>query len=223
MKWSNYYLIPLTALALIAAWFAVRPIPPAAYDWPQMQLGGAGTVGYTSQGASEYAAAVGDKSNPAGLKVTLPVDGTFASASFYGRRSFADKTTRVSIYSDVAGERGSLLHSTQNGTIIFAGPALWTMNFASPPTLTAGTYWLQVTIDSAGAGNGNGWINYDTGGGASTSYTLDDAGVPTYSTIKYSVYASYTFTDPVTTTGGQIKVQAGSVRIETGSVIIKPN
>ncbi len=150
------------------------------------------TIGYTSQGALEFNAVTGAQENPVGLKVTLPVDGLFSSASFYGRRTLGNKNVTIAIYSDAAGTRGSLLYTTQTGLINIASPVLYTMNFASPPTLTAGTYWLQVNIATAGAGAGNGFVNYDTGGAANSAYSLDNGGTPVYDTNQYSVFATYT-------------------------------
>lgn len=148
------------------------------------------TAGYTTQGANTRNIANGSNQNNVGLLITLPTRGVVTSVSFYGKYTTTVKTALVFIYSGSAGSRGSQLFASSSSNLASTSYTLENRTLA--PTLSAGTYWLEVNIDSAGPGTGTGDLAYDTGGASNTSYILNDLGVPSYSTDQYSVFITYT-------------------------------
>lgn len=170
---------------------AAFPSPFADYGYCQEWTMDAGLNGYTSQGANTYSIVSGSNQNPAGLKFTLISSAIIKSASGYAKYTTNAKSLSFGIYSDSAGERGSLLGATAASDMTNTSYVVETRGFNAPLILAAGDYWLEMSIASEGPGTGNGDIAYDTGGASNSSYTLDDLSVPTYGTSQFSMWVNF--------------------------------
>jgi hypothetical protein len=151
------------------------------------------TFGYTTKGASEANLITSEVNDtPAGLLGTLSENAiAFASMSFYARHTLAAKTLYGIVYSGSAGALGSSLYTTVASDTTVTSHILYTRNFASPPAnVSSTTYWLEAVSAQEGAGNGNAFISYDTGGAANTGYAKS-GGTPAYNTNRYSIYVTY--------------------------------
>lgn len=148
-----------------------------------------GTIGRTTAGGSEYGLVGETINNPAGRKVIFSTPVDIVRVSAHVRKTFADKVTRVRIYSDSAGARGTLLYTSTNTTITLSSYSWLDYTFSSAVSLSAGTYWFQLEGDEQGPSTGNGFLAYDTTGG--DSYWVSDVGVPNYVAYDYSIHVDY--------------------------------
>lgn len=81
-------------------------------------------------------------------RYTLTEDGTATSISIYaGASSTSGANWKGLIYTDSAGAPNTLVAVSQAGAAP-AGGGWVTLNFSSPPALTAGNYWIGVVADS---------------------------------------------------------------------------
>jgi len=150
------------------------------------------TFGYTTQGASTAQIAGTTTLNPVGILGTLSESGDITSISAYLKYRTTNRDWYGSLYTGSAGSRGSLEGDTDVNFIGSTSFTLNTLNFPSPLSKTAGTYWLHVITDVLGPGTGGSDIAYDTGGASNTGYQESDIGAPVYNTNRYSIYATYT-------------------------------
>lgn len=159
------------------------------------------TAGYTNIGANTYMTGNANNTNWPGLKITLPVAGSITKITAHVANTVSSNNTMCKLYSDVAGLRVLLLATTNNSTVTTSFQWL-DFTFASPYSALATDYWLEFDGDGGnGPGGNRGQIKYDTGGGANTSYTLNDTGIPIYGTDQFSIYATYS---PTATDGFNI-------------------
>lgn len=176
----------------------------------------ADTAGYTSIGANDASIATLTLNNPVGLKVTLPTDGTVTKVSVAVKYALFTSNVVARIYSDNAGERGTLLFTSDAGAIAGTSYAFLDLTFPSTVELSAGTYWIQI-VDT-GSVSGTRSVAYDTGGASNSGYQLDDLGVPAYNTNQYSIFATYT---PDVTPAATGQIRTAAVQVRSGSVFVR--
>lgn len=147
-------------------------------------------VGYNTIGANDSTLATSTLFNPDGLQVVIPDGGTVTKASAAVKNTSGSHNFNIAIFNDSAGTRGTLVSTSNVSANVGTTYAFVDVTFTSPPTLLAGTYWLQV---AEGTGNPGTTLHaFDTGGASNTGYQLSDLGVPQYNTNKYSVTLTYT-------------------------------
>lgn len=177
----------------------------------------ADTAGYNTIGATNYTLATTSLNNPTGLQITLPVGGTVTKASAAVKAASGTHQFIIKIYNDSAGTRGSLISTSNASATLGTTYSFVDVTFASPPTLSAGTYWLEV-IESTG-NPGVTTQAGDTGGAANSSYFLNDFAVPVYGTDKYSTTLTYTPNASASAPQGVV-LNNTSVQINNGKIII---
>lgn len=176
----------------------------------------ADTAGYNTIGGADSAISTTNFNNPSGLQITLPVGGMVTKASAAVKAASGTHAFVIKIYNDSAGTRGSLISTSNASATVGTTYSFVDVTFASPPTLSAGTYWLEVVESTGNPGVTNQAT--DTGGAANSSYFLSDVGVPQYGTNKYSTTLTYTPNASAAPKG--VVLNNTSVQINNGKMII---
>lgn len=153
------------------------------------------TVGYTTIGSAGTAGGSSGATNFPSLMITMPIAGSITKITAYVSNDVNSGGTSCSLYTGSAGALGALQSSTNNSTVTTT-PQWLDFTFASPFAASATTYWLQFNCDGGnGPGGNRGSVAYDTGGATNTGYQRLDNSIPSYNTLQYSIYATYTASD----------------------------
>lgn len=185
---------------------SAKPDRPVGQGQPAIPHVGtsASTFGKTNIGATCQDSFAANRKR--GVKYNLSSRGTVSSVTIYLKPSAAAGSQLLQgiVYADSNGSPGALLARTNQMTFSHTSSAGWyTMIFAAPPTLSAGSYWLGV---ATGATANVAGFCYDTVNGSRaynsntfTSGPSNPFGQVSRDSEQMSEYATYSVTGAVPT------------------------
>lgn len=152
------------------------------------------TIGYTSQGASDWVICSGAADNAVAWKASGLAGGTVTKISQYLRYSGSPDVFRSQIWNDAGGGTvptdTSPPYSSSFTTMASSGYTLQEISLSY--VFSGSVQWVGVSGGEE-TGSGQSYIAYDTGGSAGTVAYRDDVYVWQPGTSeRFSVYATYT-------------------------------